>query len=299
MTEKEEGTVSDVASDAAEIEAQARSMGWVEKEGYNGKGEWVDAAKFIERGHTILPIVQATNRKLVVAQENLQRQLNESLKANKELRDSVKDMQDFHEQNLKEQVARVKAELKTQLVAAKKEGDVEREVELEEQLQDLREKDGKVGEKPTKKDEATSPQTSGDQPPKDEAFEEWRVLPANAWFGKDRKKTAMAIEIGREVADERADLFVNKQPTAAYYAEVGKRVAEFFGETKRAPDKTSGARGPAGRSTGSKGYDDLPADAKEACKTFEAKLVGPNKVHKTAESYRAAYAKTFFTSQEA
>lgn len=297
MSEKEAGEEG-AGPDVAATEAEARSMGWVEKDRFHGpEDKWVDAAKFVERGHTILPIVQATNRKLLTANEELKRQLDTVVAGEAELRASIKEMQGFHEENLKEQVARVKVELRAQLVAAKKEGDVEREVEIEEKLADLRDAGAKVKREEAKPEPAAK---KTDAPAEDPEFNTWRTKPENAWFGSDRKKTAMALEFGRDVQAERTDLFDAKgMPTAGYYLEVGKRVAAFFDDTPRRPDKVGGSRSSGSKSSATRGYDDMPSEAKDTCKSFESKLVGPNKVHKTAESFRAAYAKTYFISQEA
>lgn len=47
------------------IEARARKLGWHPFAEYRGPpGKWVDAASFIERGETILPIVRAQNHRL-------------------------------------------------------------------------------------------------------------------------------------------------------------------------------------------------------------------------------------------
>lgn len=289
--------------DAVAIEERARHMGWVEKERFRGpEDKWVDAATFVKRGEEILPIIQSQNRKLQEATDNLRRELAEQIKGNKELRESIGALNAFHEENLKEQVARVRAELKDQLRDARKDGDVDKQMELEEKLENLKEKEKKVPT--TTQATATSTSTPPTTEVKDAAFEAWRAQPENAWFGTDRKRTALAIEIGNEVAAERvaAHKGADNLPTAAFYAEVAKRVNEFFGE-KQAPraDKVSGARTTRSSTdpNAAKTYDDLPAEAKAVCAKQAEKLVGPNKVHKDMKSWQAKYAQLYWQSASA
>ena len=46
-------------------EQEARNLGWVPQEEFRGDpGKWVDAETFVERGHTIMPILKSNNKKL-------------------------------------------------------------------------------------------------------------------------------------------------------------------------------------------------------------------------------------------
>jgi hypothetical protein len=285
------------------IEDRARHMGWVEKERFRGPDDkWVDAATFVRRGEEILPIIQSQNRKLQEATDNLRRELAEQVKGNKELRESIGALNEFHEENLKEQVARVRTELRSELREARKEGDVDKEMELEEKLRELDEKAKKVPDA-VKKTETTAPKPAVDVAP-DAAFDAWRALPENSWFGSDRKKTALALEIGREVAEKReaSHKGTDGMPTAAFYLEVARQVNEFFGDKPAArTDKVSGAR--TTRSTSdpnrAKTFEDLPDDAKAVCSKQADKLVGPNKVHKDLKSWQSKYAELYWKSVSA
>ena len=82
----------------AEIEAQAREMGWKPFAEYRGTpGRWQPAAQFIERGNEILPIVRANNHRLIERVGRLEGELNglratagEQLEIIKELRERGK-----------------------------------------------------------------------------------------------------------------------------------------------------------------------------------------------------------------
>ncbi len=298
MAGENENQEQDPGNDA--VEAEARRMGWSEKDKWRGpEDKWVDASTFVERGKTILPIVQANNRKLQESIDQLRTQLKEATDGNKELRESIGAIEEFHNENLKQQVERVRTELKEQLKAAKKDGDVDAEVELTDKLTRLNSDEKKVEKAAeTKPAEKKTEQTG----PVDHNFNAWRAKPENAWFGADRKKTAMALEFGRDVAAERPDLRQSDgMPSAEFYAEVANRVEEFFTPKGQKFDKVSGSKTTkSGTDSGkAKTYDDLPEDAKAACAKFAERVVGPNKAHKDLKSWQAKYTKTFFETNNA
>jgi hypothetical protein len=290
----------DDTPDQAAIEAEARKMGWVPEDRFvpkNGR-KWVDAATFVQRGHEVLPIIQANNRKLQETVDLLRVSLEEATKGNKELRESIGALEEFHNENLKVQVEAVRANLKEQLKAAKKDGDVDAEVELTDKLSRLNE-DEKAADKAKKKaDEPPPKKDDKQQDLPDHAFDAWRVRPENAWFGKDTRKTALAVQIGRELGRDRPELILaNGMPSPEFYDTVAAEVAEFLGEKTKAADKVSSSRTTRSGSGGSgKTFADLPPDAKEACAKLADKVVGPNKAHKDMKSWEAAYAKTYYAT---
>ncbi len=299
MNDKQEGQEAGTdTADQADVEAEARRMGWVEKEAYKGpESNWRDATTFVQRGKEILPIVQATNRKLEGAVEALRADLAAALAGNKELRDSIGALNEYHEENLKDQVARVKAGLLDQIKQAKKDGDVDREVELQDELDTLRDKAKKVE---TAKKEEPKKEGKSTQPVVDPAFAEWRAKPENAWFGTDKRKTGLALVIGKEVAEELPHLLnADTSATPAFYLEVAKRVEEVFAPKQQKVDKVNGSRPGAGKPSGGKTFEDLPDAAKASCAQFANRLVGPNKAHKDLKSWQAKYATDYFKQFDA
>ena len=50
---------------AAPVEQEARTLGWVPAEEFKGDpNRWVDAETFVERGHTVMPILRKNNERL-------------------------------------------------------------------------------------------------------------------------------------------------------------------------------------------------------------------------------------------
>ena len=51
--------------DEQALEAEARQMGWVPEAEFKGrKDKWIPAADYVERGKHVIPIMQATNKRL-------------------------------------------------------------------------------------------------------------------------------------------------------------------------------------------------------------------------------------------
>ena len=49
----------------APVEQEARTLGWVPAEEFKGDpNRWVDAETFVERGHTVMPILRKNNERL-------------------------------------------------------------------------------------------------------------------------------------------------------------------------------------------------------------------------------------------
>src|SRR3990167_3752736 len=102
-----------------EVETQARDMGWRPKEEFKGsEDKWVDAKTFIDRGEHVLPIVKATANRLredLVATNTRLGEVTEALQASQE---TIKALQKYHSDDVKQKVERARKELKVQLVDA-------------------------------------------------------------------------------------------------------------------------------------------------------------------------------------
>ncbi len=282
-----EGTANDTA-----FETKASGMGWVPVERFRGdKEKWVDAKTFVERGEQFLPILQANNRRL---QEEHQRTLDEvtALKATiAESTAAVEELKRFHTESTRAAVEATKKSLLKQLAQAKKDEDVDAEVSLTDQLSEvniaLREEKARPEAKPAVKQESTS---NGLDP----AFVTWQALPENAWFGKDRRKTNLAIAIAQDLRAAG-----DRSMGASFYDKVAAEVEVTMGGdggAKAAPDKVGASRGGQSNSSGDAGgrsYKDLPADARAACDHQSAKLVGEGKPFKTKTEWQTYYAEQY------
>lgn len=270
-----------------EVVQKARSMGWSPQEEYRGDpGKWIDAAEFVARGETMLPLVRAHSKKLeatVAAQNAELRKLREAQQASQE---ALSAMEEFYREDTKRQVERERARIKAELVQATKDGNAELAVELQDQLTGL-----KIPDVP-KKTEVTKPAAQQAQVV-DPAFEAWAAR--NPWFGVDMSRTYQALAVAQrlrdsgEVAHLNGDSFFER---VSLELEGKKQVTQ----PKVGTGRTTDAGGGSG--TGKKGYSDLPAEAKEACAKQAKKVVGPNRAFKDVAAWQAQYAKIYFQGEE-
>ena len=281
---------SEVQSDP-KIEAKATSMGWVPQEKFRGDtSKWVDAQTFVERGEQFMPLLKANNRRLEeqhhATLQEVQR-LNSLLEASQT---AIAELKEFHDSDTRRAVEASKSRLLAELKAAKKDGDTDLEVELTDQLTEVNAALAK--EVPKKKEEPVKQTESKIDP----AFTAWQSREENSWFGKDRRKTTLAIAIAQELR-QAGDRTVGE----AFYEKVSEELNATLG-TKREEDderpasKVGGSRGGSGNggSSGGKAYKDLPADAKAACEQQGSKLVGEGKAFKTKAEWQTYYADLYF-----
>lgn len=282
---------SEVQSDP-KIEAKATSMGWVPQEKFRGDtSKWVDAQTFVERGEQFMPLLKANNRRLEeqhhATLQEVQR-LNSLLEASQT---AIAELKEFHDADTRRAVEATKRRLLSELTAAKKDGDVEAEVQLTDELSQV---NAALKEEPKKQEK---PAAKSDEPKIDPAFTAWQSREENAWFGKDRRKTTLAIAIAQELR-QAGDRTVGE----AFYEKVSEELAATLGTKREAEDedrpasKVGGSRGGSGNggSSGGKAYKDLPADAKAACQQQGSKLVGEGKAFKTQAEWQTYYADLYF-----
>jgi len=271
------------------IEMQAREQGWVPLEEFRGPAEkWRTAEEFLERGEKVLPVVTSKLRRAEaevarVAAEN--KKLAELFQASQE---SITELQAFHEQNLKERLAQQKRELTERLAAAREDGDVAAEVEIQTEIAALGRE--QPIEKPVK---APVPDTPT-QPQLDPAFVAWRD--ANPWFGVDVRKTKEAMGIAQLLeADPANEGLAGKAFFDKVSEELTRRHQPGGGHSKVGSGRPSGEGGGGGG--GSRSYDALPADAKEACDSRIKKMVGEGRAFKTPVEWQSYYAKIYFEKE--
>ena len=59
------------------VEQEARTLGWVPQEEFKGDpNRWVDADTFVERGHTVMPILRKNNERLETLVKQQAEELN-------------------------------------------------------------------------------------------------------------------------------------------------------------------------------------------------------------------------------
>jgi len=285
--------------DTTEVEQQARELGWAPQADFKGDPEkWVDAKTYLERGEQVLPIVKATNRRL---REDLTRQAAETAAMKAALaqsQETIAALQEFHEADTKDRVDRARKDLLEQLKQAKRDENVDREVELTDELSRL---NTAVAEaKP--KERTNGSGTADPQPPrdytKDPEFVAWHE--ENQWYGTDFGRTNIARGIAQQLRLN-GDQTTGRAFLDRVVEGTQKEIQRLTG--RPAPSKVEGSRGGDGGGGGGggggpngKSYNDLPAAAKEVCDKFAAdsRLVGPGKLHKDIKSFRESYVKEFY-----
>ena len=268
-----------------ELEQEARTLGWVPQEDFKGNTEkWVDAETWVERGKHVMPILQKDREKLMVKvadQDSKIARLESLVLAGQE---ALGAMEEFHTEQTKRQVDKARKDILEGLKTAKRDGDVDAEVDLTDALSTI-----DAGIQAAAVD-AAKPKPQVAQAAAHEAdpeFLAWRR--DNTWFETDRVKTAAAIGVGEELRHQG-----NRDTGRAFYDAVSAEVDRRFGGNKPPVSKVEGSQGGSGRTSEGKSFADLPPDAKEACDKYIPKVVGEGRRHKDAASWRKAYATEYF-----
>ena len=267
---------------APDFESEARQLGWVPQEEFKGDhARWVDAQTFVERGHTIMPILRKNNERL----EGTVKQQNEEIKKLRGLfeasQESISELQKVHAEATKAAVEKARKELLGELRQARMDGDVEREDAIQTQLDDLRQ----VQKQP----EPPKPAAQGNDAVHPD-FAQWAK--DNSWFGSDQRKTLKAMGIAQQLrADPDNDALVGRP--------FFDKIIELM-EDRPATTKVSESRPTNGSGAGGKrSYSDLPADAKDACERQAKKLVGEGRAFKDMKSWQSYYANLYYEGSQA
>jgi hypothetical protein len=269
------------------LEAEAREMGWAPKEEFKGDPErWVDAEAYVERGKTVLPILNASNKKLREELAEVNRKLAEQAEQNKQLAENTRALQESAADMARLQYKRALDSLKAQKKDALAEGDHEAVVEIDEAVAELKAK----GE--PKAPAAPAPKPTTAAAPVDinaQYFKDFKA--ANPWLDSDVPKTQWAVGATMSLAQQglRGE---------ALLAKIQEQYEEIWGKKPARGDKMEGSRGgagtPSGRAGNGNSWADLPADAKEACLKRASMLVGEGKIHKNLDAWKKSFTEQYF-----
>lgn len=269
-----------------EIEAKARSMGWVPQDQWRGPADrFTPAAEFVERGEQIMPILRANNHRLEGDVESLKAKLDQANEAIEALTATTS----------KEALAKLK-EKKTETLEAikqaKTDGDSDAEEAHREVLAAVNE-ELKEAEAPAPAKETAQPKA----PVEEQWFKDWKG--ANDWFGKDIRKTAYAQGVAQDLRAQ-GEKAQGKEFCDILDAELAKAYPGAAEQRREAPAKVSGdggesrgSRTPGVRHT----FAELPQEAKDACDRAAGKLVGEGKRFKDAAAWRAHYVEKYFEGE--
>lgn len=254
-----------------DAEVRARRLGWVPKEEFKGDPDkHRSAEEFLERGETILPILQRDNKRLHEGFGKLEREL-------KETRESAAGVEELVRKQAEREYKKELRDLERRLDAAIETADVTQARQIRAEITELQ------GGEPAPKREP-KPVGEVDQPKVDPEIQSW--ITENPWFDKSAALRSYAVEEYGELEQR----YPGKSRTELL-AEVKQRTVERFPEKfginpKRegaaavaAPGGVATTRKPTGRT-----YDDLPVDAKRACDKYVRTIPGY-----TREKYCQAY----------
>jgi hypothetical protein len=269
------------APDVSDVETRAKAMGWVDKDQYRGDPDkWRSADEFVKRGEEELPILRERSRDLARKTADLETKLQQQQR-------EFADRAARHEKLAVIALQQQRATLEQQYAVAKRDavslGDVQRFDQLErDQQQALRQFDDGVYRAT---EQQPRPQNQGPSPEETAKLLAWQT--ANPWFFADAAMNQYAQAVHMQLNVTKPGLSIEEN-----LAEVAKTVRQNF------PDKfgPTGGRAPAveggnGLSTGSKrskGFADLPAEARSAAEQF---------VRAGAFKTTADYAKAYWASE--
>lgn len=291
-----------VSTATTEVQVEALAAGWIPPERFRGKPEdFRDADAYLERAHTVLPIVNAKNRELQ-AQVERSRAENAALAAAlKSTQTAVAALEEAHAADLKEQVELARKEVKEQLAAASERGDHAAIAELTEQMGDLRDAEKEAKEKAAAAKTKPLVTSGAEDPALTPELKAWMAQPQNSWFGKDHRKTSFAMGVAQEMREDFAARGEELPPQADFLRTVEAEVEKTFGgRAARTYSKVGESAGGGGtrRNDASHSFTELPREAKEACHAFNNQLVGPKKRYKTVADWEKAYTKTHFEQEQ-
>lgn len=271
-----------MSDEVSQIEVEARRDGWVPEEEYRGpKEQWVDAETFVERGRQINPILRANNERLKKELETERKKHESELNS---IKSSVEEFKQFQKEAYERKVQGYEAELR-QLRAARSEATVqedhEKAAEIDERIDEVKEKVAEAKENLKEK-----PIEEKKEAPAQIAPELQTWLNSNPWYGdadnyleETELVTALGASIRKKFPNITGKAFLDKLDE-----KIEERLPDLRGSSKKGPSVEGTSHSKLSGGAGKKhSYENLPADAKEACDRFVAsKLM-------TKEEYLANY----------
>lgn len=275
----------------ASVEDRARNLGWVPLEEFRGDPDrFVSAEEFVEKGESLLPILKANNRELQGKLTDLQSEVARMRTLYEASQDAIEALREHQSEETKRQVEKARKDLVEELRAAREEGNLEREVEINSEITRI-----DSAKEETKGTPAPRQAAAESNPAESPDFVAWKK--DNPWFDTDEMMTAAAVATGRKLRMQG-----NKLEGRAFFDEVGKQVRMRFEGTQQRTSKVEpsgggNSAGGGGDGGGGSKYSDLPAEAKQACERQALRLVGEGRAFKTKDAWRAHYAKIYFESE--
>lgn len=278
---------TDQSAPAVSVEAEARNLGWVPQEDFRGDtSRWVDAETFVERGHTIMPILKKTNERL----DGTVRQQAEEIARLKTLfnasQESIQELQNVHKDATRAAVEKARKDVMAELKDAKQSGDIDREMALTEELADLKVQQATADAAKPAKVQLAAPTPETPHPD----FPAW--MEENKWFGVDQRKTLRAMGIAQEL---RAEPEYDSLQGKPFFDKIMSVMDERSGGPRTSKVAEPRGSGGGGGQAGKRAFNDLPPDAKETCDRQGRKLVGEGRAFKDMGAWRQYYTNLYYS----
>lgn len=236
-------------------EQEARKFGWTPKEEFKGEEtQWRTAEEFLQRGKEINGFLRKDLERIQGKNLSLEQEL-------KEVRKAVEEFKGFHEKTAETAYKKALTDLQLKKKDAIVIGDGEAVIEIENEIDELKETRKATPVVEEKKTNEIPPEVFQRQ------FTAWQA--ENEWFTNDPALRAAANGFADEVKYEQPNLLGTE-----FLNEVTKKVKGAFPEKFGVPPRdrhpnvegnSGGSRGPG---SNKKSYADLPSEAKAACDKF-------------------------------
>ena len=268
-----------------EILNEASELGWLPQEKWKGDPDkWVDAETFVERGKQVLPILKKNNDRLradLLKRDTEIGTLRNNLSA---MGATIQKLETAYNEGLQRALENQRRELRKQLAEARRDGDVDTELDIQEQLDEVEEK-----KKKAKEEVATPvvPKSDSDQSLSPE-FVQWKE--ENPWFGVDAKKTKAILRAAEDLREE------GEKTVGAEFFELAAERAFGEKEDDTGKNKVESPRASGGGGGGSvkgKTFNNLPKEAQDACMQDQELFVGPGKMFKELKEWQTYYTKLY------
>jgi hypothetical protein len=240
--------VIDSAPNEAEVEA--RQFGWVAQDEFKGDPEdWRPAEEFLKRGREINGYLRKDLEKLQTTLKNKDAEIAE-------IRTTIEEFRKYHNETEARAYQRAIEDLKKEKVAAIESGDGVRAVEIDEELDTIKE-----AQRQAKTEKKAAP-----APAVDSGWNQW--VAKNSWYGKDEVLTALANGMAERLRNENPEL-VGIDFLDSVTDKVRTAMPEKFENPNRSHSAVSGSGSTrTSAPSNKKSYKDLPSEAKAACDKF-------------------------------
>lgn len=282
----------------AEVQRQASELGWVPKDQFRGDpNNFVDAKTYLERGKQYIPFIKSQLRH---SEERLTAVQGENAALKQQVTAATESVAELKKFNREAAVAELRAErrqLRADLIQARKDGDMEKELEIQEKLDDVDDRVRQQQAPPAKANGngTEGAGTEGTKPPVQDFTQrpEWQQFTKdNPWWESDPAMRGAAVAIMKDMADKGQ---LEGLSPSQRFSKVAAATKQRFGLGAERPtdSKVEGGGGPSGGGGSGKSFSDLPQDARAACDRMGKRLVGEGRAFKTEAEWRAHYVQNY------